>query len=75
VGQVKDLALSATAKNSGILFAGNFLNALLAMVVVIFVSRALGPANFGVLAVYNAVNTTIIGLTNLGLDTAAIKLI
>ena len=75
VGQVKALALSATAKNSGILFAGNFLNALLAMVVVIFVSRALGPANFGVLAVYNAVNTTIIGLTNLGLDTAAIKLI
>jgi O-antigen/teichoic acid export membrane protein len=75
IGQVKALAMSATAKNSAILFAGNFLNAVLAMVVVIFVSRALGPANFGILAVYNAVNTTIIGLTNLGLDTAAIKLI
>jgi O-antigen/teichoic acid export membrane protein len=73
--QVKDLALSATAKNSAILFVGNFMNAVLAMVVVIFASRALGPANFGILAVYNAVNTTIVGLTNFGLDTAAIKLI
>jgi O-antigen/teichoic acid export membrane protein len=73
--QVKQLAVSTTAKNSAIVFGGNFINALLAMVVVIFVSRALGPANFGVLAVFNAINTTIIGLTNLGLDTAAIKLI
>jgi O-antigen/teichoic acid export membrane protein len=73
--QVKQLAVSATAKNSAIIFGGNFLNAILAMVVVIYASRALGPANFGILAVYNAVNTTIIGLTNFGLDTAAIKLI
>jgi O-antigen/teichoic acid export membrane protein len=57
------------------MFGGNFLNALMAMVVVILVSRAIGPTSFGVLAVFNAVNTTLIGLTNFGLDTAAIKLI
>lgn len=75
LGQVKQMVFSRTARNSGVLFAGNFLNSVLAMVAVIFVSRALGPENFGILAVYNAVNTTLIGLTNFGLDTAAIKLI
>lgn len=75
LGQVKQLAKSQTAKNSSIVFAGNLINAALSLVAVIYVSRELGPVNFGVLATFNALMATLIGLTNLGLDTAAIKLI
>lgn len=69
------LVRTQTAKDSGILFVGSFINSLLSLVAVIFVSRALGPEQFGILATFNAVYTTLIGLTNFGLDTAAIKII
>jgi O-antigen/teichoic acid export membrane protein len=71
----RKLAGSQTAKDSLVLFIGNFLNSLLALVAVIFVSRSLGPENFGILATFNAVSAAIIGFTNFGLDTAAIKII
>ena len=74
-GTVLGMAKSKTARNSMILFGGNLVSALLSMVAVIFMSRSLGPAGFGVIGVYNAVNAVLIGITNFGLDTAAIKLI
>jgi O-antigen/teichoic acid export membrane protein len=72
-GQV--MAGSATARNSLVLFGGNLISSVLALIAVIFISRALGPERFGVLATFNAVTASLIGITNFGLDTAAIKII
>lgn len=69
------MARSDTARNSLVLFSGNLISSVLALIAVIFVSRALGPENFGVLATFNAVSAALIGITNFGLDTAAIKII
>ena len=74
-GQAIGLAKTETARNSFILFGGNFINALLSMVAVIIVSRALGPHDFGVVAIFNTILGTMVGLTELGLSTAAVKLI
>jgi O-antigen/teichoic acid export membrane protein len=75
ISQIKSMALSKTARYSLILFGGNLANALLSMVAVIIVSRILGPVNFGVLAVFNAIFGLMLGLTDFGLGTTAIKLI
>lgn len=75
VGTVVGMAKSKTARNSLILFGGNIINALLSMVAVIFVSRSLGPTNFGVLATFNTIVVTLVGLTDFGLGTTAIKII
>lgn len=69
------LIRTQTARDSGVLFTGSFINSLLSLVAVIYVSRELGPEQFGILATFNAVYVTLIGLTNFGLDTAAIKII
>lgn len=74
-GQVRELALSKTARNSAIMFTGNFANNFLSLIAIIFVARKLGPADFGILGVFNALMLTLIGLTDFGLGTAAIKLI
>jgi O-antigen/teichoic acid export membrane protein len=73
--QVKQMAFSRTSRNSFIIFGGNFISALFSVVAVIFVSRTLGPTNFGILAVYSSVVTTLLGLTDFGLGTTAIKFI
>ena len=73
--QIKLLVTSATAKDSAVTFGGGVLNSLMAAVVAVLVSRSLGPAGFGVLAIFTAVNATIIGITNLGLDATAMKLV
>ncbi|HSH31494.1 MAG TPA: oligosaccharide flippase family protein, partial [Candidatus Saccharimonadales bacterium] len=75
LSQVNALARSTTAKNSFIVFGGNFLNSLLSFVAVIVVSRTLGPADFGILAIFNTILTMIVGITDGGLGTTAIKLI
>lgn len=75
VGQVKAIARSKTAFNSSITFGGNFANTFLSLICTIFVSRALGPSDFGILATFNALMATLIGLTDFGLGTTAIKLI
>lgn len=74
-GQAIELAKTETARNSFILFSGNLINVLLSMVAVIVVSRALGPHDFGVVAIFNTILGTVVGLTELGLSTAAVKLI
>jgi len=74
-GQAIGLAKTETARNSAILFSGNLINTLLSMVAVIIISRALGPHDFGVVAIFNTILGTMVGLTELGLSTAAVKLI
>lgn len=73
--QIKGLAKSKASKNSLIIFSGNVVNSLLSLAAIILVSRALGPANFGILAVYSSIIVTLLGLTDFGLGTTAIKLI
>jgi O-antigen/teichoic acid export membrane protein len=73
--QVIALGKSKTAANSFVLFGGNMAGAALSVITTIIISRKLGPANYGVLGVFLALVTMIVGLTDFGLSTTAIKLI
>ena len=73
--EARALVFSGPAKDSGILFAASVVNAALGLLTTLVASRSLGPAGFGILGTFIAISTTLIGITNLGLDTAAIKLI
>ncbi len=75
IGQVKDLVLTRTARQSGVVFAGNIISTVLSIVATILIARNLGPVNYGVLAIYLSIYTTILGLTDFGLGTTAVKLI
>lgn len=72
---LKSMITSATAKNSLWLIASNFFNAFLSVIVIVIVSRQLGPQQFGVVAIFNAIWLTIVTVTDLGLGTSAIKFI
>ncbi len=73
--QLNELARSQTSKNSLITFAGNIVSTAITVLSTIIISRALGPAGFGVLAVYTSLVQTLLGLTDFGLGTTAIKII
>ncbi len=75
IGQVKQLLLTKTAHQSGIVFTGNMVSIALSVIATIFIARTLGPVNYGVLAIYLSIYTTILGLTDFGLGTTAVKLI
>lgn len=75
IGQVKDLVRTKTARQSGTVFAGNVISTTLTVVSTIFLSRSLGPTNYGVLAIFLSIYTMILGITDFGLGTTAIKLI
>lgn len=69
------LASSGTAHDSAIFFLGNLANTTLSFLAVLILSRHLGPAGFGILAVFNSVLVMIVGLTDLGLNTTSIRLV
>ena len=75
IGQLKEMAFSKTSRNAGITFAGNMIASFLSVVSVIFISRALGPEKFGIVAIYSSLVATLLGITDFGLGTAAVKLI
>ena len=78
LGRAKNLAGwlgSGTARDSATYFFGNLANTTLSFLAVLILSRHLGPAGFGVLAVFNSVLVMIVGLTDLGLNTTSIRLI
>jgi hypothetical protein len=75
VSQIRELIQTKTARQSGIVFSGNIVSTLLTVIATIFIARTLGPVNYGVLAIYLSIYTTILGLTDFGLGTTAVKLI
>ncbi len=75
IGQVKGLVKTKTARQSGTVFAGNVISTGLTVISTVFLSRSLGPTNYGVLAIFLSIYTMILGITDFGLGTTAIKLI
>jgi len=75
IGQLKEMAFSKTSRNAGITFAGNIVASALSVISIIFISRALGPEKFGIVSIYTSLVVTLLGITDFGLGTAAVKLI
>lgn len=73
--QIRELIFSQTARNSGYIFTGNIISTLFSVVATMMVSRSLGPTNFGKLAIFTSLYTTILGITDFGLGTASVKII
>jgi O-antigen/teichoic acid export membrane protein len=66
---------NAVLRNSGVLFAGNVAAGVFYLVCSLLISRQLGPEDFGRVAVFLAFAATVLGITDLGLGTTAIRLI
>lgn len=66
---------SDVMRNSGVLFAGNVGAGVFYLACSLMISRQLGPEDFGRVAVFLAFAATVLGVTDLGLGTTAIRLI
>lgn len=75
IRQLKKLVGSKTAYNAMLLFGGNIIAAVLGVIALIIVSRKLGPAQFGILATFNALWSSVVVLTDFGLGISAVKFI
>ena len=78
MSRVRELLLlrrSPAVRSSGLLFAGDAASALAGLVMVSITSRHLGAARFGVLAQQNLIVALLVGITDLGLATATLKLV
>lgn len=64
---------SVTARNSGIVFGGNLLNAILGFVSMIIVARTLGPLDFGLFSVATSTMAVTAGLADLGIGTGLVR--
>lgn len=75
VYNLKEIASTATFRQSGITFVGTVVNGVLSAVFYILAARLLGPANFGLLIVAIATLTLIADIGNLGTDTGLVRFI
>lgn len=75
LGTAKRLAFSDSGKNTGIVFFSNLVASALGFIATLFVTRAMGPANFGVVATAIALTATVVAMTDLGLGTTGVRFI
>lgn len=73
IQKITNLAKSSTAKNTYLVFAGNSLAGFIGMVLMIIISRALGPAGFGVFSVSFSLFMLLGKFGDLGLNFAMVK--
>lgn len=73
VARILNLAKSATAKNTYLVFIGNSAAGFFGMVAMILVSRSLGPEAFGVFSIAFALSTLLQKIGDLGLNFAMVK--
>lgn len=75
INKIFTTASSRTAKNIYLVFLGNGFNAFLGFLTIIFVSRNLGPENFGVFSLVLAIFMGAAKLSDLGLNFAAARFV
>lgn len=73
--QVRALATSGTAKDTIILFSGNFINAGLGFVYTLLVAKALSLNDFGVFSAVNNLVYIIIPLTDMGTTSGLVRFV
>jgi PST family polysaccharide transporter len=73
INKVFGLARTKTAKNTYIVFIGNSLAGLIGMVLMIFLSRILGPSKFGTFSVSFALLSLLAKFADLGFNFAMVK--
>lgn len=67
------LSQTATAKNTYIVFLGNFVAAFLGMLSMVFITRRLGPSKFGAFSVSFSLLSLLANVGDLGLNFALVK--
>lgn len=75
IGQIKDLVKTKTVQQSAIVLSGNIVSTILSIITTILIARKIGPVGYGILAIYLTTYTAVLGMTDFGLGTTAVKLI
>ena len=73
IAYLASLSKVPAVRGSLALYSGNLIAAALGFMVSLIVARKLGPSSYALIAAYNAVIVTLIGLTDFGLGVGLIK--
>lgn len=73
IREIINLGRTKTAKNTYIVFIGNSISAFLGMLAIIYLSRRLGPAGFGIFSIAFALSSLLTNLADFGLNFALVK--
>jgi len=73
VVKFKELFLSETARDTGVLFMGNAMSSILAIIFSIAVARALGPTNWGITAGFIGLATVASAIGDFGLGSSLFR--
>ena len=71
--KIYSLVFSRTAVNTGLVFSGNILAAIVTFFTIAVISRTLGPASFGIFSLATALATLIAGFTDFGLGSSLVR--
>lgn len=67
IGQVRELVLSQTTKNTSVVFLGNVVSSITAIVFTILAARFLGPEGWGIVAAVGNLIPILVALSDFGL--------
>jgi stage V sporulation protein B len=73
--RIKDLATSATAKDTYLMYAGNLLSAFIGFLFILVIARNLSVDDFGVFSAANNLIIIIASLTDIGISSAVVKFV
>lgn len=73
INRAKRLAMSTTARSTGVVLGGNLLNAAIGFAAMMLISRVLAEDRFGLFSVALAVMTVSTGLADLGIGTGLVR--
>lgn len=73
--EISQLLFSRTIKNTGVVFAGNIIASGFSFLIILILTRSLGPEIFGVLSIINSITLLLISLTDLGIAVGLSKFV
>ena len=73
--KIKDLIVTDTGKDTGVVFAGTLVNVIIGGLFFILAPRILGPADYGLFSVVLATGLMAVNFANFGIDTGILRFI
>lgn len=73
ITRIKNLLLTETSKDTGVVFVGTLVNVFLGGLFFIISPRILGPSAYGLFATVFATSTMVVRLSSLGMDTGILR--
>lgn len=73
ISRLKDLLLTETSKDTGVVFVGTLVNIFLGGLFFIIAPRILGPSGYGLFSTVFATSTMVVRLSSLGMDTGILR--